>query len=63
MNKAWLKDETLHGAGAAFFAAGGAGREGDWTTLRDRWEMSHVARAACGFVALFALAAAAVRPG
>jgi hypothetical protein len=62
VNKAWLKDETLHGAGAAFFAAGGAGREGDWTVLRDRWEMSHVARAACGLVALFALAAAAVRP-
>ncbi|MGE4078701.1 MAG: DUF1772 domain-containing protein [Reyranella sp.] len=62
VNKVWLKDERLHGTGAAFFATGRAAAEADWTTLRDRWEMSHVARAACGLVGLFALAAAAVRP-
>jgi hypothetical protein len=41
VNKFWLKDQQLHGAGAAFFAAGGrhAGspsEDQDWAALRDR---------------------------
>jgi hypothetical protein len=60
INKAWLQPTLLHRAGAAFFdtAAGQesvAPDEGNWTRLRDRWEYSHVARAAfamLGFVAL-----------
>jgi hypothetical protein len=60
INKAWLQPKRLHRAGAAFFDTA-AGRESvaaddaNWTRLRDRWEYSHVARAAfamLGFVAL-----------
>jgi hypothetical protein len=31
----------------------------DWTKLRDRWEYSHVARAACAMVGFVALIIAA----
>lgn len=60
VNKVWVADQELGKAGAAFFNPGGDARVGaDWTRLRDRWEYSHVARAACAFVAFVALAAAA----
>jgi len=61
VNNFWLKGQQLQGAGAAFFAtAGGAGAaEQDWTTLRDRWEYSHVARAVFAMLGLIALIAAA----
>jgi hypothetical protein len=64
VNKVWLKGETLTGVGARFFAAGGAadgsGAE-RWTVLRDRWEYSHVARAALAAVSLLALTVALQR--
>ena len=52
----------IRDAGKAFFET--ASREigdRDWKELRDRWEYSHVARAACVFVAFicFAVAVAA----
>jgi hypothetical protein len=60
INKVWLADQNLEGAGQAFFAVGGgAVRSDDWTRLRDRWEYSHVARAALALVSLTALAIAA----
>lgn len=60
VNKFWLKDQQLRGAGAAFFAVGGDGEAGrsadqDWTALRDRWEYSHVARAVFAMSSLIAL--------
>jgi hypothetical protein len=61
VNNFWLKDVKLSGAGAAFFGAGTGGLGGDapdWTALRDRWEYSHVVRAALGLIALTLLAAA-----
>jgi hypothetical protein len=62
VNGFWLKDFELKGAGAAFFSADplrrGAAAEQDWTALRDRWEWSHVLRAALSVVALILLAAA-----
>lgn len=48
VNNFWLKGFELRGAGKGFF--GFALREldsHDWKALRDRWEYSHVARAAC----------------
>jgi hypothetical protein len=63
VNKFWLKDQQLQGAGAAFFGIGGrdapdsAGQ--DWTVLRDRWEYAHVARAAFAMLGLVLLATAA----
>jgi hypothetical protein len=62
VNKFWLKHEQLGGAGATFFAVGGrsaAERSDPWTTLRDRWEYSHVARAVFAMLSLIALATAA----
>ena len=62
VNKAWLDTENLGRAGASFFAAGRHGANADaWTALRDRWERSHLARAAlgsAGFVALTVAVAA-----
>jgi hypothetical protein len=65
VNKFWLKDQQLQGAGAAFFAVGGKSEaerdDRDWVPLRDRWEYSHVARAGFAMLALIALATAATR--
>ena len=60
VNNFWLKDVQLKGAGAAFFGfdrlaqhgdAGGA----DWSSLRDRWEVSHVVRAVLGMASFILL--------
>jgi hypothetical protein len=66
VNRFWLRDEVLGSAGTDFFAAAPVRRAGsggdtevtDWTALRDRWEYSHVARAALGFVSFLALVVA-----
>jgi hypothetical protein len=63
VNKVWLKDQRMGGAGAAFFSVGGSSPRDrsadDWTALRDRWEYSHVARAVLAMVSLLALVTAA----
>jgi hypothetical protein len=60
LNSFWLKDVKLKGAGASFFAVDLVGRGGgdDWTALRDRWESSHVVRAALTIAGLILTAAA-----
>lgn len=61
VNNFWLKDFELKGAGKSFF--GFALRDldsRDWKALRDRWEYSHVARAACVSLSFICLAIAAV---
>jgi hypothetical protein len=56
-----VKDVKLNRAGAGFFALGTdrTRREKnpplDWTSLRNRWEYSHVGRAACAMVSFVAL--------
>ena len=65
VNKYWLKDTPLAGAGREFLAldpmkkgaAAEAGSEG-WKQLRDKWEYSHVLRAVLAAIALIALAIA-----
>lgn len=63
VNNFWLKDFKLQGAGGRFFSfdplqrAGDAGKQ-DWTALRNRWEWSHVLRAALGLISLTLLATA-----
>lgn len=61
VNKVWLKEEQLSKAGSAFFRLN-AGSEQlqttEWTALRDRWERSHIARAALVTVALALLVCA-----
>jgi Domain of unknown function (DUF1772) len=63
VNKFWLRDQQLHGAGAAFFAVGrgnasGRSADRDWTVLRDRWEYAHVVRAVFAMLSLVSLTAA-----
>jgi len=62
VNKFWLKDVHLEGAGGEFFRldpmrkgqAAEIGTEG-WKKLRDRWEYSHVLRAVLAAAALIAM--------
>jgi Domain of unknown function (DUF1772) len=54
VNRIWVRDIGLGGAGERFFATGGIAREDDWTKLRDRWEYSHLVRAALMSAALVA---------
>lgn len=45
VNRQWLGSARLSGAAEHFFRTGQAGSlAGDWTKLRDRWEMGHAAR-------------------
>ena len=61
INQFWVEDVKLNRAGAGFFALGTDRTRRDkylpldWTQLRNRWEYSHVARAACAFVSFVAL--------
>ena len=62
VNKYWLKDIRLAGAGREFFALdpmnkGAATEDGSngWRKLRDKWEYSHVLRAVLAAIALIAL--------
>jgi hypothetical protein len=60
VNRFWLKDQKLVGAGAAFFdvSKGDVEHEPDWKVARRRWEYSHVARAVLHFGGVAFLAAA-----
>lgn len=63
VNNFWLKDAALPRAGAGFFAFDPLGRheaagQPPWRHLRNRWEFSHVVRAALGLTSLTLLAAA-----
>lgn len=65
VNNFWLKDVELKGPGRGFFAFDPLGRTRDnaapdWVTLRDRWEVSHMVRAALSVLALALLVIAAV---
>ena len=60
VNKVWLRNETLSGGAQRFFGAGSHVNESDWTALRDRWERSHLCRAASSLVALVLLSIAVV---
>ena len=59
VNRVWVRDLDLGDADARFFAAAGTtDAAADWTRLRDRWERSHLARAACATIAFLLLAVA-----
>lgn len=60
VNKVWLRNEAVSGSAQRFFGAGGSVDETDWTILRDRWERSHLYRAAAAVTALVSLAVALV---
>jgi hypothetical protein len=59
VNNFWLKGAELKGAGEGFFGFAARSLDtSDWTALRDRWEYSHVARAAFAMAAFLSLATA-----
>jgi hypothetical protein len=65
VNGFWLRGERIARTGAGFFAFDPMGRGHtighprlNWTALRDRWEYSHVVRAALALAALILLAIA-----
>jgi hypothetical protein len=61
VNKFWVEGTDLNHLGSSFFTFGVKDNAAspEWTTLRNRWEYSHVARASLGFVSLLALVIAA----
>jgi hypothetical protein len=61
VNKVWLNRETLSGGAQRFFRAGASLDESDWSILRDRWERSHLYRAASSVSALMLLSVAVLR--
>ncbi len=62
VNRFWLKGETLGSFGFGFFSFGAKRsssqketHQTDWTEFRNRWEYSHVARAALAMLSLICL--------
>ena len=61
VNKIWLKGERLSKTGETFFRVNDDADElppAEWTSLRNRWEYSHVLRAVLVTIALALLASA-----
>jgi hypothetical protein len=61
LNTVWLQKEKLGRAGSSFFGSQAQTESGDtseWQKLRNRWEYSHVARAALAMVSFIALVSA-----
>ena len=60
VNRHWLAGTDQSAADAAFFGRADATGAPDWTRLRDRWERSHLIRAALALPAVLLTALAAV---
>jgi hypothetical protein len=60
VNGFWTKGIKLSGPGAAFFNLFATDVAGDWSSMRDVWEYSHLGRAICAALSLFLLACAIV---
>lgn len=56
VNKFWVEGAKLNQLGSSFFSFGIKNNTDspEWTTLRNRWEYSHVARAVLALVSLIA---------
>lgn len=67
VNNFWLKDQKLKGLGKGFFTTGakpeqpGGSNVDQWKRYRDRWELSHVIRAAFAMLSLVLLVVAIAR--
>jgi hypothetical protein len=62
VNRVWLGGEALPDSARRFFGMTEDAGQTDWTALRDRWEWSHVCRAATSMTAFLLLVAAALAP-
>ncbi|MDX8470246.1 DUF1772 domain-containing protein [Mesorhizobium sp. VK23B] len=68
INKHWLQEVELTAPAKRFFATEGSGGAPtmpteEWTALRNRWELSHVIRAALAMLSLILLTTAIAIPG
>lgn len=60
-NRYWMKNQQLGATGAKFFSVDQAKAQGtddgnpEWKRLRNRWEYSHIVRAALAVIGLIAL--------
>ena len=68
VNRFWLQGQKLGRMGSEFFSTGVKRSRGssetqpvDWLYLRDRWELSHVARAVLATFSLISIVAAVAR--
>jgi hypothetical protein len=41
VNNFWVKDVAMSAPGSTFFSTFAGAKAGDWTELRNRWELSH----------------------
>ena len=61
VNKVWMQGQKLSGGEQKFFDISGTKEEMDWNTLRDRWERSHLVRAALMTLAFVAMTVAVMK--
>jgi hypothetical protein len=62
VNKVWLKGEALSAPARQFFGSREDRDRTDWISLRNRWEWSHVCRAASSMAAFLLLLVAVLGP-
>lgn len=56
INNFWVKDVAKSAAGSAFFSAFAKSKQpGDWTELRNAWELSHAIRACLHMLSLVSI--------
>lgn len=55
VNKFWVKDIGKSALGSGFFSTFANAKPGQWTLLRNRWEISHVIRACLFTVSLLSM--------
>jgi len=58
VNRYWLRNTELSHTATRFFETATAAPVGDWTEMRDRWELSHVLRAIASVLGLLLITAA-----
>ena len=59
VNKVWVEDIAMSGAGSDFFTTLAGQRTGNWTELRNACELSHVVIACFATLSLISIAMAA----
>jgi hypothetical protein len=58
VNNFWVKDVAMSAPGSTFFSTFAGSKPGEWTELRNVWELSHVIRACLATLSLISIAMA-----
>lgn len=56
VNDFWVKNVAMSGPGSTFFSTFAGDKAGDWTALRNQWELSHVIIASFATASLISIA-------